>query len=101
MKILMVRLDSDCETKIHQELKRNEVIKTIQTNDSNEVNTDRGVHSTQTVGGAIADREERHASRGQRQLHQNKGMIVRITQRCVTSFKDMNKQTVSRPQWQL
>ena len=50
MKILMVRLDSDCLTKIQYELKLEEVIKPIQTNDSNEVNTDRGVHSTQTVG---------------------------------------------------
>ena len=50
MKILMFVLDLDCETKIHHELKLDEVIKSIQTNDSNEVNTDRGVHSTQTVG---------------------------------------------------
>ena len=50
MKILMVRLESDCETKIHCALEVDEVIKSIQTNDSNEVNTDRGVHSTQTVG---------------------------------------------------
>ena len=46
----MVWLDSDRVTWIHQELKRDEGIRTIQTNDSNEVNTDRGVHSTQTVG---------------------------------------------------
>ena len=44
MQILMVRLDSDCETKIRCELNLDEVIKSIQTNDSNEVNTDRGVH---------------------------------------------------------
>ena len=56
MKILMVRLDSDCETKIHYELKLDEVIKSIQTNDSNEVNTDRGVHSTQTVGDTVLRR---------------------------------------------
>ena len=35
-------------SKRSQEL--DEVIKSIQTNDTNEVNTDRGVHSTQTVG---------------------------------------------------
>ena len=46
----MVGLDSDYETQIHYELKLDKVIKSIQTNDSNEVNTDRGVHSTQTVG---------------------------------------------------
>ena len=50
MKILMVRLDSDCVTKIHYELKRDEVIKSIQKNDSNGVKVDRGVDSTQTVG---------------------------------------------------
>ena len=33
MKILMVRLDADCGTKIHYELKHGEVIKTIPTND--------------------------------------------------------------------
>ena len=46
----MVRLDSDCVTKIHYELKLDEVIKSIQKNDPNVVKTDRGVHSTQTVG---------------------------------------------------
>ena len=40
MKILMVRLDSDCVTKVHCELKLDEVIKSIQTKDSNEVNKD-------------------------------------------------------------
>ena len=40
MKILMVRLDSDRETKVHYELKLDEVIKSIQTNNSNEVNTE-------------------------------------------------------------
>ena len=47
MKILMVRLDSATS---HCVLKFDEVIKSIQEKDSNEVNTDRGVHSTQTVG---------------------------------------------------
>ena len=46
----MVGLDSDCKTKIHYELKPDEVIKTVQTNASNVVNTDRGVQTTQTVG---------------------------------------------------
>ena len=34
MKILMVRLESDCETKIHYELKLDKMIKSIQKNDS-------------------------------------------------------------------
>ena len=50
MKLLMVWLESDCETKIHCELGLDEVIKSLQKNDSKEVKTDRGVHSTQTVG---------------------------------------------------
>ena len=49
MKILTVRLDLDCETKIHYELKLDEVIKSIPTNDSKVVNTDRSVQSSQTV----------------------------------------------------
>ena len=39
MKILMVGLDSDCVTKIHYELKLDEVIKSIQKNDSHHTNS--------------------------------------------------------------
>ena len=49
MKILMVSLDSDCEIKIHNELKLDEVIKTIPTIDFNVMSKDRGVHPSQTV----------------------------------------------------
>ena len=81
MKILMIRLVSDCETKIHCELKLDEVIKTIPTNDFNVMSTDQGVHPSQTVDwyrdemqkskghGSIAEQEE---NRGQRQLQETK-----------------------------
>ena len=80
----MAWLDSDCETKIHYELKLDEVIKTIPTNDFNVMSTDRCVHPSQTVDWYrvethnskdhewIAEREESHAHRGQRQLQETK-----------------------------
>ena len=45
----MIGLDSDCDTKVHCELKLDEVIKTIPTNDVIVMSTDRSVHRSQTI----------------------------------------------------
>ena len=107
----MIGLDSDCETKIHCELKLDEVIKTIPTDEFNVMSADRGVHPSQTVDwcrvvthknkyrGSVAEQEECHAHRGQRQSQETNSMNVTLTLVCVTGFNGLNVQTASSFQW--
>ena len=83
----MIRLDADCETKIHHELKLDEVIKTIPTNVFNAMSTDRGVHPSQTVDwyrvvtpkAKIMDRLQKPRTAT---VTRNQGMNVTLTQVC-------------------